>query len=478
MDLRPSNSEEIGGVIESRLEARVSGSSANQDSISVDWRDARLSIPVIQMPIELVYYNPHTRRIRAQRDIDEARERELLENPFGSSAQNYLEDLLQWDPARPGHVDPSFEALRDDIKEHGQNEAGIITRDGVLINGNTRRVALKKLGRTGIFVGVLPTDTSRTDIDGLELALQLRRTHKRDYSFVNELLAIDEKVRAGIPTQEILKAFRMKQERFKRSRWLLQFIDDAIERSRVEVAPGKNVALRRYDFERDQGQLEELYRSWMKLERDDPDKAAVLRDSRLVGVVLNFAKTDLRVIREDFVDKYLKQRLPEGLLPESAEAEVLHVPGLPDVELAAPSSDSMRVREFTDKVLRYAALRNNSSPSAPLDEGVAETLGVIQSAFERAKRDAGADEEYRKKGLTPADRVQAASDQLEFAITALAEARSVGTLDVASMEDALETLRKSLTKLAQLAGRIEQAEDMDIGFAWLEEIANLGSQSE
>lgn len=467
MEFRPANADEIRSVIASRLAARSEGSTASQDSLSIDWREGRLSVPVIQMPVDLVYYNPHTRRIRAQRDFDIARSVDLESDPYGSVAQGYLEELLQWDPAKPGHTDPSFEALLADLREHGQNEAGLIAPDGVLINGNTRRAALKKIGRQNIFVGVLPNDTSRADLDGLELALQLRKTHKRDYSFVNELLAIDERVKAGVPTPQILKEFRMKQDRFNRSRWLLNFIDDAIRRSETVLESGEAASLHRYDFERDQGQLEELYRAWSKLEQEDRDRAAILRDARLVGVVLDLAKTDLRVIGDDFVSKYVAHRLPNGSLPEPKPLPPPRIPGLDDIDLPSERVEVAQIREFADAVLKAAAVRNSALDSGPIDPAVGDSLASIRTAYLEGRREAGADADYRRKGLTPADRLQSATDNVEYAVAALAEARATATLDVASFEDALQALRSSLLRLAQVATRIEPSEEMDIGFEWL-----------
>jgi hypothetical protein len=81
------------------------------------------------MPVDLLHYNPDTHRIRAQRSINPALERDLETDPFGESGQNYLHQLLMGDPTDPSKTDQSFTALKDDLREHGQSEPGIITRD-------------------------------------------------------------------------------------------------------------------------------------------------------------------------------------------------------------------------------------------------------------------------------------------------------------------------------------------------------------
>ena len=474
MDLNPPNAEEIGDLVERRIAAWEEGL---KETVTVDWRDTRRPIPVISIPVDLPYYNPHTRRIQAQKGIDDARNRALDEDPFSDKAQAYLDDLLQWDPANPGQIDPAFVKLKDDLDQHGQNEPGLMTRTGILINGNTRRAALKILGKTNMLVGVLPEDTSRTDIDALELSLQLRRTFKRDYSFVNELLAIDEVVRQGVPTAQVLKAFRMKQFRLDRSLWLLRFIDDAIERSRTGDSKGQVVSLRRFDFERDQGQLEELYRSWHTLQQTDPDKAALLRESRLIGVILDFAKTDLRAVQEDFFAKYLAPKLGEARLPKVVPAKVKTLPGMPDVKLQGEPVEVLQLRALADEVLKAEALKKHATIVAPAAEASTGLLSDVRNAYREGKELAGADNEYRRKGTTPPARIQTASDQVDFAAAAVSEANASRSLDIPALEDALESLRQSIRRLAQVVSRVPPSDEMDVGFSWLKAVAEIDPRS-
>jgi hypothetical protein len=205
----PPNAAEISDIIKVRLAALEEHKDA-RETVSIEWRGSTLHVPVISMPVDLVSYNPDTHRIRAQRSTDVTGAQALDNHPWGSAAQSYLHRLLMGDPAEPSKIDPSFNALKEDLREHGQNEPGIVTRAGVLINGNTRRAALKELGHEHIRVGVLPPDAGSEDIQGIELSLQLRKDHRRDYSFMNFLLAIDERVDAGLPSTVIQKNFRIK----------------------------------------------------------------------------------------------------------------------------------------------------------------------------------------------------------------------------------------------------------------------------
>lgn len=469
MAIQPPNAEEIQSIIEVRLASRTKGL---EESISVDWRDGRLAMPVVSMPIDMTFYNPNTRRIQAQRAVDPTREEELLRDPFSAKSQNYLDDLLKWDPARPGRVDPAFDKLKDDLAKHGQDEPGLMTRAGLLINGNTRRAALKALGKENIRVGVLPTDTSRADLDALELTLQLRKTYKRDYSFVNELLAIRAEVDKGVPESQILKAFRMKRQRLERSIWLLEFINDAIRRSAVLLDDGTSASLHQYDFERDQGQLEELYRAWHKQNKTDPDKAQLLREARLAAVALDFAKTDLRVMDPSFFEKYVRPSVVESDLPLVPTEETRGIPGLPDVVLPEVPQTLRELKSYTTSILQARAIAGASSAERPIPEFASGRLERARRVFDDARKRAGATAELRRRRSGPADKVLEAGDALDEAAAALADAQAADSLDVDALEDALESLQQALARLSQLLSRIPD-DDKDQGFAWVEAAVNL-----
>jgi hypothetical protein len=281
-----------------------------QETVTIEWRGQPHHIPVISMPLDLLHYNPDTHRIRAQRSVNPVLERDLETDPFGASGQNYLHQLLIGDPTDPSKTDQSFTALKDDLHEHGQTEPGIITRAGVLINGNTRQAALKELGEQYIRVGVLPPDAGYDDLQSIELSLQLRRDHKRDYSFMNSLLAIDERAAAGQLAAKIQSDFRIKATTYEQRRWILEFVRDAIDRSRVDGANSQKLALRLVDFESHQGKLEELYRAYTTLKAKSSDEAEALREQRLLAIVLDKSKTDLRLIESNFVQRYMKSALP------------------------------------------------------------------------------------------------------------------------------------------------------------------------
>src|SRR6202165_849261 len=396
----PSNAGDVRKIVDERLKA-LDASAGMLETVSVEWRGSPRSLPVISMPVELLSYNPATHRVRAQRTLDPVRNLELETNPFGAGGQAYLHQLLTGDPTDPTKPDPSFEALKEDLHEHGQNEPGIATRQGVLINGNTRRAALKELNQEHMRVAVLPPDAAIDDVQSIELALQLRKDFKRDYSFMNFLLAVEERAQLGRPSLEIQRDFRIKGPTLERSRWILDFIRDAIDRSRVALPGGSTVSLRLVDFETHQGKLEELYRAYMALKAKAPDEAEALREQRLIALVLGKSKTDLRLIEQDFADRYLP------VLAESEQAASAPAVKIPGTSITAKPATArvQALRAAASEILKAKAIDiAGESATKELATRAAQQLSQLDSAMESALDHAGRTGRLVKKRFAPSDR--------------------------------------------------------------------------
>lgn len=460
----PQNSDHVSSVVAERLTALKEHGGLGE-TLPIEWRGAQKIIPVISMPIDLLSYNPSTHRVRAQRSLDAAKDQAIEEQPFGSLAQAYLHHLLMGDPADPSRTDPSFVALKEDLVEHGQTQPGIITHSGILINGNTRRAALKESGVKDIRVAVLPKDAGLDDLASVELSLQLRREHKREYSFMNFLLAVDESVLSGRKPVDIQKDFRIKASTFERSRWILDFVRDAIERSRSDSS-----SLRLIDFEQHQGKLEELYRRYASTKPRDPQEAEAIREQRLLALVLDKSKTDLRLIESDFVEKYAKKALDLADPPDAEAAASVTIPGT-TISAAGPSAEVQQLRSLTTKALRARALTvAGGATSAEKSEAqgvLNDLLGAVETGLERA----GKQTRVQKKRFAAVDRLADAHDDLELALAAVADARSTNNLNPDDLDDALLDIAKDLQKLAQLVGRGEPGSGE--GLAWLRSVGSL-----
>lgn len=77
----PPDAERNRTLVEERLtELKEAGGVA--ETLRVEWRQGHRHVEVIDMPVDALYYNPGTHRIRAQRSFDAARDRLLGQDPW------------------------------------------------------------------------------------------------------------------------------------------------------------------------------------------------------------------------------------------------------------------------------------------------------------------------------------------------------------------------------------------------------------
>jgi hypothetical protein len=451
----------IRALAEQRL-AEVESTAGVSETIKVEFRGLPVNVQVIDMPVTRVFYNPGTHRIRAQRSHDLAKDEILSADPWNEASQEYLHYLLTTLPADPSRRDPRFDELKESLRDYKQIEPGLITRDGILVNGNTRRAALKELGSPSIRVGVLPATCTWDDIHAVELTLQLRQDHRRDYSYINHLLALEEQMTLGRDLPDIARIFHTTTQALDRDVWILGHLRDLVRRS----ANG-TFTLRLMDFENAKEKLFELYRT-VKGERNK-EKADLLKEARLAAITLDFAKTDVRYIGADFQSRFLEQRLPEELKPKASATAPKFIPGLNrPAPSAAPQVEAARA--LTDTVLRLKAVEAAGEKAAPSElASASKAKQNLLTAFDEAIEFAGKDFRMRKKRQAAPDRVADACKDLEQCVTDLIMARGNGSLDQEAFDDALVTLRSILSRVAAEAGKTIELPGE--GLAWLNVVA-------
>ncbi|GHF03279.1 hypothetical protein GCM10014715_69470 [Streptomyces spiralis] len=459
----PPIADENRALVEQRLQD-VRAGDAVPETLRVEFRGRPIHVEVIDMPVERLYYNPATHRVSAQRAYDPVQEEALAKDHWSEAGQSYLHHLLTAMPSDPRQRDPDFDKLKESLHEHRQNEPGLISREGVLVNGNTRRAALKELGVQSIRVGVLPASCTWDDILSVELSLQLRPDRRREYSYVNKLMAIEEQISQGLPLPAIAKLFHTTTRALERDTWVLGQLRDLVKRSEHG-----RIKLRLMDFEDAKESFAELYRTYDKEKAKNKEAADTLLEYRLAAIVLEFAKTDIRNIRTDFREKYLERYLPEGIRAAAPEPpKAVSIPGL-NRSVPAPSSETAGARALTDVLLRAKATQKSASTATAEELTAANTsLSSLREAFEESIQDADKANRDRKKRLAAPDRVNAAVRELQQCITDLVLARGNNSLDEAAFDDTLIALRQALTKVSAEASKSIQLPGE--GLSWLREV--------
>lgn len=469
----PPIAKDNRGLVERRLKEVHEGQGV-PETLTVEFRGQPRHVEVIDMPVARLFYNPGTHRIRAQRSHAPKQDAALKLDAWSEESQSYLGHLLTVLPADPSKRDPRFDELMNSLEEHRQMEPGLITRDGIVVNGNTRCAALKLLGVTTIRVGVLPTSCTWADIHAVELSLQLRPDRRREYSYINHLLAMDELLGLGRRVADVARDFHTTVPACERDIWILNQLRDLIQRSAKEGG----YELRLMDFEDAKEKLFELFRAYTKEHGKNKEKADLLKEARLAAIVLDFAKTDVRFIGPDFHERFLEQRLPESVKSLTTEApSTVAIPGL-NRKVKTAGAELVAARAVTDYVLQAKAVRKAAEVTGdekPLVEDLiiaTRTIEELRGTFNEAIEFAGKDFRLRKKRQAAPDRVNDACKDLEQCLTDLVLARGNGSLDEGAFDDALLNLKSVMSLLAVEAGKsIPLPGD---GLSWLRSAALEG----
>ncbi|WP_336116512.1 transcriptional regulator [Streptomyces sp. PTD9-10] len=456
----PPGAVENRALVRSRLEETAAGGGP-RETFTVEWRGGSEHLEVIQMPVGNLYYNPATHRIRAQAGHDPKQAEALAGDPWSSDSQAYLDRLLQVLPADPARTDPEFDELTASLKEYGQTDPGLITHEGILVNGNTRRAALMQLygPNHAMRVAVLPPSCDWQDIAAIELSLQLRKEHRRDYSYINRLLAVQELVDQGTPLAVIAATFRTTAERCRQDQWVLACIRSLIERSKTA---GEQLSL--VAFEDHAEKFRELQRAYAKQYAVNPEKAELLLENRLAAMLLGFAKTDIRFIDHDFAGLYLSKKLPASEVPAETSATVA-IPGLGRA-VKGPSAPLSAAKALTDSVLHARAVSQPGSTAPPDAAAQAQNeINRLRAAMDEAIANVGRDARIKKRKQAAPARLADAGRDIEQCVTDLVMSRAQRSLDEESFDDAVADLRQKLEKLAIEARRTVQ--HPGDGVAWL-----------
>ena len=227
-DTNARNATNIDSYIEAHSDCKI------PKNITLNIQGQSKDLQTYHLPLDLTFYNIKNGRFAAEyADLKKEKGRDL-------DATN-LEDSRDIKNLLIGIEPNQSQILQDSILRDGQQEPGIITYDGYVINGNRRRAVLDNLVLDGhsnyrfIDVARLPQNVSAKDLWKIEAGIQLSRNKQLNYGPINELLKFKEGIDAGLSAKEIARelygGFKendilVKLEEFKLIAEYLQFIQE------------------------------------------------------------------------------------------------------------------------------------------------------------------------------------------------------------------------------------------------------------
>ena len=135
--------------------------------------------------------------------------------------------------------------IRDDLKKNGQMHPGIITCDGIVVNGNRRKALLETLydddeTRDEQFkyldVQVLPSDITKAEVWLIEAGIQMSTPQQLDYSPINHLLKLREGVDSDLKIEDMAaRIYGVSEETITadldRLKLIDEYLDDFLKKS-------------------------------------------------------------------------------------------------------------------------------------------------------------------------------------------------------------------------------------------------------
>jgi hypothetical protein len=401
-------------------------------TLQVEYRGQLKILPVITIDPKSLLLNHNNNRLSAQL-LDHPEKLVVYGNPTSSQAQAVLADLLS--------KTDEFKNLKYELDQIGQQNPGLITRNGLLVNGNTRVVALRQLGKTGVDVAVLPDDADDAAILDLEMFLQMVHLTHQDYTFTNELLLLEKCKKLGNTDKQIA-------EKMKWTRGWQKKIDEKFQLLKLinEIRALSSPPLAFQVFDTKSQYLKDMNDEYESLKTHDLAAANRMKWSRIVGMFLGVNKDQTRAIDEDFFDEDVVKRLDSDSLSSNildGFKKVQVDDGLDDI-LGDPPTLGEKI---DTKGLAKAIIRDRVD-----DKGfISNDLSI---GFEDLKKKVAlASDEIitrnKRKSLlaTPAEELREIRESIENVVNIFNEVSRQSGFDAAKFEYELKKANKSLEDL-------------------------------
>ncbi len=197
---------ELETVREKQLDAYLTKSSAQDDQkLRIPLKGKPEHLQVYRVPIKYLIYNIRNGRFAAELLKKESELKRKLDPGASEDAKIIQKLLLELNQNET-------DALKADLRDNGQLDPGVITRDGAVINGNRRMAILSALHEETqdpkfeyLRVARLPKDVDEKDLWRIEAGLQFAKEFRLNYSPINELLKLKEGRDSGFSSAEISK---------------------------------------------------------------------------------------------------------------------------------------------------------------------------------------------------------------------------------------------------------------------------------
>jgi len=206
---------------------------ACRTGIPITYHGTIITLNAYEIPLEYLVYNPYNGRIGSIVKSYERQNHQL--DPEDAGDKKIIEKFL-WD-SKPDANKKTKERL---LKEH-QQKHGIVTADGIIIDGNRRASLLNNImaddtipytekGHCRFFIAiVLPEDADKKEILALETTYQMGEDAKVDYNPIEKYLKSKDLKDAGFTDDDIANMMDCKPGDVRTMLSALQLMDEYLD---------------------------------------------------------------------------------------------------------------------------------------------------------------------------------------------------------------------------------------------------------
>lgn len=163
----------------------------------IPWEDSLVAMPVYLIPLDYLVYNKYNGRILSRTKSLERQNHTI--NVETDEGKKLIEGLLY-----NTNIVRNKQTL-DSLKKIGQEKVGIITKDGIIIDGNRRAMLLNMAGKNFLKAVVLDAtlEENPLEIEKLETSFQMGEDEKLGYNPTEKYLKAKQLLARGVTVANI-----------------------------------------------------------------------------------------------------------------------------------------------------------------------------------------------------------------------------------------------------------------------------------
>lgn len=216
-----------------KLRELVATKESCRTGIPIMYHGVRKEFDAYEIPLEYLIYNPYNGRIGS---VVKSYERQHhIINPEDPQDKKLIEKFL-WE----SKVEANKKTKERLLREH-QEKHGIVTSDGIIIDGNRRSMLLNNImadssipfnekSHCQFFIAIiLPDDADKKEILALETTYQMGEDAKVDYNPIEKYLKCKDLQDAGFTADDIAGMMDVKPGEVRTMLSALQLMDDYLD---------------------------------------------------------------------------------------------------------------------------------------------------------------------------------------------------------------------------------------------------------